>query len=76
MPKKPTKTMRKDPWQPVDSTNEFIGRYTSCSDDELMSTYNRALAGPGWMFARARCIAAIREEFYARGIELRLKKQQ
>ena len=72
MPKKPTKTRRKGKRQPSDPTNEFIGRYTGYTDDELVAANTRARTGDGWVAARGRCIGAIAEEFYARGIERRL----
>ena len=75
MSKKPTKTRRKGTRHPVDTTNEFIGRYTGYTDDELVAADTRARTGDEWVSARGRCIGAIAEEFYARGIERRLVEQ-
>ena len=75
MPKKPTKTRRKGKRQPSDPTNEFIGRYTGYTDDELVAANTRARTGHGWVAARGRCIGAIAEEFYARGIEWRIEER-
>ncbi|MEI6741949.1 MAG: hypothetical protein WCK71_02405 [bacterium] len=75
MQKKPTKTRRKGKRYPVDSTNEFIGRYTGYTDDELVNINHRVRTGSGWVSAKARCLGALAEEFYARSIEWRIEEQ-
>lgn len=74
MPKKPTKTRRKGTRQPVDPTNEFVGRYTGLTDDELVAYNHGVRTSDGWVSAKARCLGALAEEFYARGIERRIEE--
>jgi hypothetical protein len=49
--------------------NEFTIRLRAMSDNELIDAFNKDVGNPGWVAARGRFHAALREEFIKRGFD-------
>jgi hypothetical protein len=49
--------------------NEYIERFKSYSDEELIDCFNRDVGNPGWVSACASFLAAIHSEFDRRNID-------
>lgn len=51
--------------------NELKERFREMNDDQLIATYNEDLIKQGWVSARGRFHAALREEFVKRSIDIK-----
>lgn len=49
--------------------NQFAVQLSDLSDVDLVSRFNNDVGNPGWVGARGRFHAALRQEFVRRGIE-------
>ena len=49
--------------------NQFSIKLQTMSDDELIDAFNKDVGKPGWVAARGRFHAALREEFIKRNFD-------
>ena len=49
--------------------NEFERRFANLNNEELIAVFREDVGKPGWVAARDRFYAALREEFNKRGLD-------
>lgn len=48
---------------------EYLARFKTCTNQELVDAFNREVGKPGWVSARASYLAALHEEFKGRAFD-------